>query len=59
MTSEGTDLALTSKTGKSVAHYRHRVFLLRFFCLTEDIFRHFIGLNSLIDSDLKGSRDGV
>ena len=35
----------TSKTGQSVAHNRHRIFLLGFF-VREDMFRHFIGLIS-------------
>ena len=49
MMSEGTDaliLALTSKTGQSVARYTHRIFLFGFFSQREDIFTHFIGLIS-------------
>ena len=41
MTSEGTDtlfVAFTSKTGQSVAHNRHIIFLFRFFGQREDIF---------------------
>ena len=58
MTPEGTEtliLAFTSKTGQSVAHYRHRIFLFGFFCQREDIFRHFMGLIS--DARRKGSQD--
>ena len=46
MTSEGTEtliVALTSKTGQSVAHNRHKIFSFGFFYQREDIFRHFIG----------------
>ena len=49
MTSEGTKkliFAFTSKTGQSVAHNRHRIFLFGFFCERMDIFRHFIRLIS-------------
>ena len=49
MTSEGTDtliLAVTSKTGQSVARYTHQIFLFGFFNQREDIFTHFIGLIS-------------
>ena len=58
MTPEGTEtliLAFTSKTGKSVAHNRHKIFSFGFFYQREDIFRHFIGRTS--DSRLKGTRD--
>ena len=54
MSSEGTKrliLVLTSKTGHSVEHTRHRIFLFGFFCLREDILSHFIRLIS--DSRLK------
>ena len=46
MTSEGTEtliLVLTSKTGQSVTHNRHKIFSFGFFYQREDIFRHFIG----------------
>ena len=49
MTPEGTDaliLAFTSKTGQSVAHFTHRIFLFGFFSQREDIFTHFISLIS-------------
>ena len=41
-------LTFTSKTGQSVAQYRHRIriFLFGFSCQKEDIFLHFIGLIS-------------
>ena len=55
MTPEGSEtliLALTSKTGQSVAHNRHIVFLFGFFYQREDILRYFIGLIS--DSRYKG-----
>ena len=55
MTSEGTKtliLSFTSKTGQSVEHTRHRIFLFGFFGQREDTLRHFIGLIS--DSRLKG-----
>ena len=55
MTSESTKtliLAFASKTGQSVEHTRHRIFLFGFFCQREDILRHFIDLFS--DSNLKG-----
>ena len=48
MSSEGTKrliLVLTSKTGNSVEHTRHRIFLFGFFCLREDILRHFMYFN--------------
>ena len=49
MTSEGTEtliLAFTSKTGQSVAHNSHRIFLFSYFCEREEILRHFICLIS-------------
>ena len=49
MTSEGTKtliLALTLKTGQSVAHNRDGIFLFGFFCQSMDIFRHLISLIS-------------
>ena len=49
MTSEGSKtfmVALILKTGQSVAHRGHNIFYLGFFYLTEDIFKHFIGLIS-------------
>ena len=55
MLSEGTDtliLDFTSKTGQSVAHNAHRIFLFGFFCQREDIFMHIIGL--FLDSRRKG-----
>ena len=58
MTSEGTDtlfLGSTSKTGQSVAHNRHGIFLFGFFCQRMDIFRHFISLIS--DSRSQDTRD--
>ena len=39
--SETLILAFTSKTGQSVAHNRHRIFLIGFFCQRKNIFRHF------------------
>ena len=44
-------LALTSKTGQSVAHNRRGIFLFRFCCQREDTFGHSISLIS--DSRLK------
>ena len=38
----------TSKTGQSVAHNRHGIFLFGCFCQKMDIFRHFICL--ILDS---------
>ena len=49
MTSEGTEtliLAFTSKTGQSVAHYSHEIFLFESFCKKMDILRNFISLIS-------------
>ena len=39
-------LAFTLKTGQSVVHNRHKIFLFGIFCPRKDIFRHFIGLIS-------------
>ena len=39
-------LAFTSKTGQSVAHYRHIIFSFDFFCHRGDRLRHFVGLIS-------------
>ena len=47
MTPEGSEtliLALTSKTGQSVAHNRHNIFLFGFFYQRGDILRYFISL---------------
>ena len=55
MTPEGSEtliLALTSKTGQSVAHNRHIIFSFALFYQREDILRYFIGLIS--DSIYKG-----
>ena len=56
MTSEGIKtliLAFTSKTGQSVEHTRHGIFLLfGFFCQRADILRHFKGF--ILDFILKG-----
>ena len=49
ITSEGTKtliLAFNSKTGQSVAHSRHGIFLFGFLCQRMGIFRHFISLIS-------------
>ena len=53
MASEGTEtliLAFTSKTGQSVAHNTHRIFLFRFFRQGMDMLRHFISLNFRLQS---------
>ena len=42
--SEMLILALTPKTGQSVAHNRHIIFLFGFFYQREDILRYFIDL---------------
>ena len=55
MPTEGTEmllLALNPKTGQSVAHNRHKLFLFGIFCQRDDIFRHFIG--PISDSILTG-----
>ena len=47
MTSEGIDmlnLAFTLETRQSVARCTRKIFLFGFFCQTEDVLRHFIGL---------------
>ena len=46
MTSEGSEtliLAFTSKTGKPVAHTRHRIFQNIFFYQVKETLRHFMG----------------
>ena len=59
MTTEGTQtviLAITLKTGQSVAHNRHGIFLFGSFCQRMDIgvhvFMHFI--SSILDSRVQG-----
>ena len=41
-------LAFTSKTGQSVAHNRHGIFIFGFFYQREDVLRHFIGLTRTV-----------
>ena len=58
MMSEGTKtliLALTSKTGQSVVHNGHGIFLFGFFCQRMDIFRYFISL--IQTPEFKDTRD--
>ena len=52
MTSECTKtliLAFISKTGQSVAHTRHKLFLNRFFYQIKDTLRHFTGFKCTRD----------